>query len=307
MFLSIIIVNYKSPQLTIRCISSIKRTVSKNTEYEIIVVDNNSEDNSENIVKQNFADIQWINNKKNEGFGRANNIGASISKGKYLLLLNSDMILQENTIEACLNEIEKKPEIGVLGCKLVNEDGSFQKSYFTVARFRDLLDRNIVFNYFIKESEKKIEALMGSFMMFPKYVFNEVGGFDPDFFMYSEELELCHRISKNGYKICYFDKVSAIHKHGGSISDKSWGYKQRYLSNALLYYKVRGLFGYLLYHKLFLLNTFTNFFSMWFLDKNYRRDFWQQQKAYFSNFGYYFLIPFLYKRKSGCGERILKA
>ncbi|MBS4014676.1 MAG: glycosyltransferase family 2 protein [Bacteroidetes bacterium] len=290
--LSVIIINYKTPDLLLRCINSIK--LPKSIPNEIIVIDNASNDDSKQIVTNQFPNIIWIQNPINEGFGRANNIGVSIAKGEYLLLLNSDMILQENTILCCLQEVKKHPQIGVLGCKLLNEDGSFQKSMFSVASFRKLIDQNLIFNYFLPLKKEKEDAVMGSFMMIPKKVFQEVGGFDPDFFMYSEELELCHRISKAGYKIYYFDKATAIHKHGGSISNKSWGNKQRYLSNALLFYKVRGLFGYLLYHKLFIGNAVTNFFAMWLLDKEYRKSFYKEQKYYFSNFVYYLKIPFLY-------------
>jgi GT2 family glycosyltransferase len=302
--LSIIIINFKTPSLTMRCIDSIK--LSKSISNEIIIVDNDSKDNSKQLVKGKFPNIKWIQNNTNEGFGRANNIGASVAKGKYLLLLNSDMILEENTIEECIKEIENKPNVGVLGCNLLNEDGSHQKSIFSVASFRKLIDQNLIFNYFFPSKKEKADAVMGSFMMIPKKVFDEIGGFDPDFFMYSEELELCHRIRKAGYKIHYFDKVTAIHKHGGSIANQSWGYKQRYLSNALLFYKVRGFWGYLYYHNLFIFNTISNFFAMWLLDKEYRNSFFKEQKYYFSNFVYYLKIPFLFSRKTGDGKRLLK-
>jgi GT2 family glycosyltransferase len=274
---------------------------------EILVVDNASNDGSKEIITAAYPMVKWIQNKNNEGFGRANNLGISNATGRYVLLLNSDMIVQQGGLAACLAEMEKRPDVGVLGCRLVNEDGSFQKSTYTVAGFRGLLDLNLVFNKFVEPAKPRIEAVQGSFMLLPRRVMDEVGGFDPDFFMYSEELDLCRRIAKKGYKIHYFDKVSAIHKHGGSITNPSWSLKQRYLSNALLYYKVRGLAGYLLYHFLFLLNTATNFFAMWLLDKNYRLGYLQIQKAYLSNFVQYLKIPFLYTRKPGNGKRILRA
>ena len=305
-FLSIIIVNFKTSDLVISCLKSIFNN-DLSVPFEVIIIDNFSQDNISETLKKEFPSVNLIFNNKNEGFGRANNLGFFFSKGKYILFLNPDMIILPGTIEACLNEIERNNYIGVLGCKLINEDGSFQKSTYTIARFRDLLDLNLVFNYFIKAAKPKVEAVQGSFMLIPRKVLDEVGGFDPDFFMYSEELELCHRIAKKGYKIHYFEQVAAIHKHGGSITNKAWGWKQRYLSNALLYYKVRGFLGYFLYHFLFLLNTANNFFAMWLLDKSYRDDYWKIQKAYFSNFGHYLKIPFLYGRKPGNGKRMLRA
>ena len=273
----------------------------------MIVINNVPKEDKEIEFARFVEKIWWLNNITNSGFGQANNIGFAMAEGQYILLLNSDMVIPCGTIEASIIELEKEKKIGALGCKLVNEDGSFQKSTNSIARFRGLLDLNLVFNYFIKPGKPRVEAVQGSFMLMPQKVLQEVGGFDPDFFMYSEELELCHRIAKKGYKIHYFEQVAAIHKHGGSITNKGWGLKQRYLSNALLYYKVRGIFGYFLYHLLFLLNTGTNFFAMWLLDKNYRNGYWQIQKAYFSNFTHYLKIPFLYGRKPGNGKRMLRA
>jgi|LSQX01.2.fsa_nt_gb GT2 family glycosyltransferase len=304
--ISIIIVNYKTPDLVIRCLESIFEN-PPSLRFEIVIVDNGSQDGSFEKISQDFPSVKWFQNERNVGFGRANNLGISISTGKYVLLLNSDMIVTPRTIESCLNEIENKPEVGVLSCKLVNEDGSFQKSTYSVASFRKLLDQNLFINKLWPMGKEPVEAVQGSFMLIPRKVLDEVGGFDPDFFLYSEEIELCHRIAKAGYSIHYFDNVSAIHKHGGSITNNSWGLKQRYLSNALLYFKVRGVFGYLLYHCLFLLNTITNFFAKWLLDKNYRKGYGQIQKAYFINFTHYLKIPFLYGRKPGNGKRILRA
>jgi len=305
MTLSIIIINYKTPQLTCRCIESVLQ--GGLNDMEILVVDNASNDGSKEIITAAYPMVKWIQNKNNEGFGRANNLGILNATGRFVLLLNSDMIVPEGVLEACLAEMGNRPNVGVLGCKLVNEDGSFQKSTYSVARFRDLLDLNLVFNNLVKTARHRIEAVQGSFMLMLRSVMDEVGGFDPDFFMYSEELDLCRRIAKKGYKIHYFDKVSAVHKQGGSITNQTWSLKQRYLSNALLYYKVRGLTGYLLYHFLFLLNTATNFFAMWLLDKDYRLGYFQIQKAYLSNFVQYLKIPFLYTRKPGDGKRMLRA
>ena len=304
--ISIVIVNFKTPDLVIRCLSSLFEEPVSGTS-EILLVDNASQDNSYEAITASFPSVNWVQNDHNDGFGRANNLGISKSTGEYVLLLNSDMMVPPGTIEACLNEIEKKPDVGVLGCRLVNEDGSFQKSTYSVASFRKLLDQNLFINKLWPMGKEQVDAVQGSFMLIPRKVLDEVGGFDPDFFMYSEELELCHRITKKGYKIHYFDKVSAIHKHGGSITNKAWGIKQGYLSNALLYYKVRGLFGYFLYHLLFLLNTVANGIAMWLLDKSYRKGYWQAQRAYFSNFGHYLKIPFLYGRKPGNGKRMLRA
>jgi GT2 family glycosyltransferase len=304
MVLSIIIVNYKTPDLTIGAIESIVNSAS--VLYEIIIIDNASDDDSEELIRSKYSDIIWIQNEKNEGFGRANNRGIQLARGKYILLLNPDVIILDETLSACIEKFENDLQLGIIGCKLINEDGTHQKSTYSVASLRKLLDQNLIINKFWPMRNEPVEAVMGSFMLLSRQIFEEVGGFDPDFFMYSEELDLCYRIAKKGYTIKYFEGASAIHKNGGSTSDKKWAMKQRYLSNALLFLKVRGYLGYFLYHFLFLLNSLTNFFVMWGLDNQWRRSYWKTQKYYFSNFGYYFIIPFLYSRNPGNGKRLLK-
>ena len=308
MELSIIIVNYKTPYLLLRCVESIYATTTL-SDFEIIVVDNASHDDSEKVITNRFPKIKWIQKKENDGFGRANNIGFRESIGDYLLFVNSDMILLPDTIDRCIIEIKKNPKIGVLGCKLFNEDGSIQKSkYSGNGSCFDILESNLVMDYMfsLNKKEKKIRALMGSFMLIPRGVLEIVGLFDPDYFMYSEEIDLCRRIEKSKFFLMYFDEVGAIHKHGGSSSNNVKANKQKYLSNALLQYKTRGIINYLFYHQIFVFNSITNFIAMWLLAKNYRKAFWQQQLYYFSNVFFYLTIPFLYSRKTGNGKRLLR-
>jgi GT2 family glycosyltransferase len=306
MKLSIIIVNYKTPNLTLRCLSSI---YSSNVfcEFEIIIIDNCSNDNSEQLIMSIYPNIIWINNNNNEGFGRANNLAARFAKGKYILLLNSDMLVLQKTIDECIIYLDENSNIGALGCKLLNEDGSLQKSfYYYAGDYMNVLKDNLVFDYIFKPKSKKIKAIMGAFMMMPLNIFNDAGGFDPDFFMYAEELDLCRRIAYKNYNIVYYDKITAIHKHGGSSNGSDWTYKQNYLSNALLYLKVKGIKGYFIYHFLMNVNLYTNMLLIWKMDRNYRKDFWQHQNYYFSNFVNYLKIPFLYSKSMGNGKRLLK-
>lgn len=305
--LSVIIVNYKTPDLVIRCINSIYKTFSLNS-LEIIVIDNCSGDDSENKTCTLFPKIIWINNNSNEGFGRANNLGASKAKADFLLFLNSDMIVLDDTINDCLRHIQEESNIGVLGCKLMNEDGSHQKSiYHYVGDYMGVLQTNLIVDYFYKSKAKEIKAVMGAFMLIPKKVFDEAKGFDPDFFMYAEELDLCRRIKKLGYKITYTEKAIAIHKHGGSSEGSNWSFRQNFLSNALLYLKVRGYVGYFIYHFLMTSTFLMNLALLWKMNKKYRIDFWKIHSYYFSNFVNYIKIPFLYSKLIGNGKRILKA
>lgn len=305
MQLSIIIVNYKTPELTLRCVERVVATISETKDYEIIIVDNHSEDNSEELIVGRFPQVIWINNPVNEGFGRANNLAIRRAKGDYLLLLNSDVEVLPGTIDKSLGYIQTNITIGVLGCKLLNEDGSEQKSLFAIASFRQLLNQNLFIDKFFRLKDKANYAIMGSFMLIPQRVMEEVEGFDPDFFMYSEELELCYRILKKGFIIEQWDVAKAIHAHGAS-SDSYWSTLQKVLSTGLLYFKVHGFMGYLAYHTIWFFNGLTNFFLMWWLDAVYRKSYFLEQKAYFANTFNYFTIPFLFNRNKGNGKRMLK-
>lgn len=293
MQLSIIIVHYKTLDLTQRCLESL--SASLNDEMEVIIVDNNSQDGAEKVIKTVFPSVKWITNTTNEGFGRANNVGATEAKGEFLLLLNSDMLIPEGSIEYCLEKIKKDTTIGALGCKILNEDKSVQRSrFYNVANYKDILHTNLIYDKFFQPKRGDLDAILGAFMLIPTVAFRKIKGFDPDFFMYSEELELCYRLRTGGYRIVYSKEVYVIHKHGGSTNDSKWSLKQKNVSNALLYKKTKGTAGYLLFNALFVLNSLSNFFVMWFIDENYRKGYWKQQRLYLYTLRYFFLIIFNY-------------
>ena len=305
--ISFIIVNYRTPLLTKDCIASIYALNCK-CSYEIIVVDNFSCDDSYTLVTKDFKNIQWIDSQDNLGFGRANNLAVSKAKGEYILLVNSDVVFTENSIDYYLDCLKKDSTIGVLGCKLLNEDRTLQKStYYDVGQFKSILKYNIVFDYLFSYKPRELDAVMGAFMLMKRSVFNESGGFDPDFFMYAEELELCKRIKKRGYTIVYNDKYSAVHKIGGSSDGMNWTGRQNWLSNALLFLKIRGYLGYFIYHILWGLNFSMNFFILWKMSKEYRIDYRKSLSLYFFNWLTYWTIPFTFTRKLGTGKKLLKS
>jgi len=164
----------------------------------------------------------------------------------------------------------------------------------------------IVNNFKLNNKNQGIKAFMGCYMLIPKAVIERCGMFDPDFFMYSEEIDLCRRITKMNYKLFFYTELNAIHLFGGSTTDNQWANHQKLLSNALLHLKSGGIFNYLLYHFIWHINLISNFFAMWLLDKDYRKNFFAEQKYYFSNFAYYITIPFLYTKKPGNGKRLLR-
>lgn len=304
--LSIIIINYKTPDLTIRCIESVYATTKCN--FEIIVVDNASCDDSKDRIYSQFPQVVWIQNEENVGFGRANNIGVANARGSYLLLLNSDMVVTENAIDHCLVVVKNNATIGVLGCKLVNEDGSLQNSvYHDVVSYKSLMNQNVVFVKIFGEKSyrDKIVAIMGSFMIVSKELYKEIGGFDPDFFMYFEEIDMCRRIIEKGYSINYDDAVYAYHKHGASSPNNKKRLRQVYASQMLMVFKHKGFFGYLLYNLLLVNNLALNAVVSLFR-KQYRKGVKDVFNAYICNVLENISIPFLYRRKMGNGKRMLK-
>lgn len=306
--LSIIIVNYRTPDLTTRCIESIYATTR--CCFEIIVVDNASGDDSKERICAAFPDVIWVQNNANEGFGRANNLGVQHAKGEYLLLLNSDMVMQESTIDFCLEQIKKDDRIAAYTCKLLNIDGSTQNNLSKdIVDLKRNLNNNIVFVKIFGEvpvKVTKIRAIMGAFMLMRKSVFWEFGGFDPDFFMYFEEIDLCRRMLESGKY--YFDHtaaVSAIHKHEGSSTGKLWNRRQRILSESLMVYKMYGYSGFAFYHFIQFNTVISNLIVSIFI-KKYRETSLLHFKAYMKNFPKNIVLPLCYSRKMGTGKRLLK-
>lgn len=303
--LSIIIVHYKTPALLLHCLECVTTTIGK-IDHEIIVVDNHSEDNSELLIVKQFPATIWLQLASNEGFGRANNAGFKIANGEYLLLLNADAFVLANSISKSLNRIEQDPKIGILGCMLLNEDGSTQKStYSYFADYADILKENLLLSRLIAFNRSKVKGLMGAFILIPKAKFQTIGGFDEDFFMYFEELDLCRRMTEEGYKLEYFQEAKVIHAQGGSTGNGRWAGKQAFLSHALLYYKMKGFMGYMLFHLLFIVNAAVNFLFLWRMNARYRANFYLNNTCYFSNYPRYFSIPFRFKRQPSSSANML--
>ncbi len=238
---SIIIVNFNTLKITTECINSINN-FTKGINYEIIVVDNNSTEKPDQI--ETLPNTQLIKNKVNEGFGRANNIGMTVSRGSFILLLNSDCILEDNAIEASLKKFidlknGKTPNIGVLGAKLTNQDGSQNTSYFfnRISLFSLFLNNSIILKRFKRnytsaklKNDTQVDAVSGAFMFLSKEVFEKTKGFDPDFFLYSEETEWCFNRITPHYSIIYTPHIKVTHLVGGS----SKGIKDKIISQSIL-------------------------------------------------------------------------
>lgn len=232
MNLSIIIVNYKNYNLTKKCINSVINSIKENV--EIIIVDNNSPNESYNELFNSFKEYEFIKiikNEKNSGFGDANNIAVSSAKGKYILFLNPDIIVKENAILNMYEKYISDTSIGILSCKLLNEDLSLQYSCRRIIKFREfIIARTPLNKLFLKkyinkiqskylmldynhETEVAVDWVMGSCIMIKKDLFEEVGGFSKEYFMYFEDVDLCWKINKIGKKVLYYPQCSVIHLH----------------------------------------------------------------------------------------------
>jgi hypothetical protein len=240
--ISVIIVNYNVKELLEQSINSIF-SASSNLNVEIIVVDNNSFDGSVEFLKQKFPDkpqLKIIESPINLGFAKANNLGAKAATGEYFLILNPDTILQEDTLEKSLQFYKSTSNIGAMTCKLILPNGKLdlacRRSFPTpsVAVYR-ILGLSRLFpgsrtfgkynlTYLDENSTYEVDAIVGAFMLIKRDVYEKVNGFDEDYFMYGEDLDLCFRIKKAGFKIYYYPDTSIIHYKGESTKKSSISY-----------------------------------------------------------------------------------
>ncbi len=234
--LSVIIVNYNVKEFLLNSLDSITKA-AKNISIEVIVVDNNSDDGSIEALKEKYPGVVLIENKTNVGFGRANNQALQIAKGNYFLLLNPDTIVREDTFEKMIKFFKTNSEIGVAGCKVLNPDGSLQlacrrgfpgpwTSFTKVMGLSSLFPKSRFFarynlTYLDENETYEVDAVSGAFLMLKKEAYNKIGGFDPQFFMYGEDLDLCFRVQKAGFKVYYFHETEIIHYKGESTKRSS--------------------------------------------------------------------------------------
>lgn len=237
MDLSIIIVNYNVKEFLQNLLHSIDKA-SKNLSTEIFIVDNASDDGSIELIKNKFPDVNLIENDTNLGFGKANNIALEKAKGEFILLINPDTIVAENTLQKSIDFLKKNKDAGLVGCKILNPDGTLQlacrrsfpgpwTSFCKVTGLSNLFPSSKLFaRYnltFLDENQTyEVDAISGSFMMMKRDVYEKVGGFDEQFFMYGEDLDLCYRIQKAGYKVYYLHTTQIIHYKGESTKRSSF-------------------------------------------------------------------------------------
>jgi len=252
MELSIIIVNWNTKDLLGNCLDSI----AKNTDgisKEIFVVDNNSTDGSQVFVKENYPDVNLIKNTENLGFSKANNIALRKAAGKYILLLNSDTVVEPLAVSLMMDFLEKHPEAGMAGPKLLNTDGTVQLAcrrsipnpkvaFYRITGLSKILPNNKEFakyNLTFKSTEElqEVEAISGACMMIKKKAMDEIGLLDEDFFMYGEDLDWCYRLGKKGWKIYYIPNARVIHRHRASSKKRRFKSIWNFYQAMYIFYK----------------------------------------------------------------------
>ena len=250
MQLSIIIVNYNVKYFTEQCLYSVERAC-KNLQAEIIVVDNCSTDNSRIYLSAKFIKVQFIWNKENLGFSKANNIGLQRASGAHTLFLNPDTIIPEDCLDKCLSFYCGQTAIGAMGIRMIDGTGNFLKeskrsfpslstSFFKLSGLASVFPRSALFaRYYLgnlpDNINQPVPVLSGAFMMAETALLKKMQGFDEAFFMYGEDIDLSYRIQKAGYKNYYFSESMILHFKGESTKKASLKYVG-------LFYGAMGLF-----------------------------------------------------------------
>ena len=234
--LSITIVNYNTKDLLRQCIKSIFEN-TKDISYEIIVVDNASIDGSVEMLQTEFVGIKVIQNKENLFFTRAHNQALRISNGRYLMILNSDTIILENTFDKMVRFMDEHSEAGACGPKLLNADFSLQKSVAQFPTFPNNYIKKQRF-YFDLELNKTIEvdSVGGSCIILKREVVEKVGLLDEKFLAYWEEIDWCKRIVDAGYKVYYFPEAQLVHFWQVTMSKLGKEKKEKIFYNSMVYY-----------------------------------------------------------------------
>jgi len=248
--LSIVIVNYNVKEFLTQCLESIYRSKTEYT-FEVIVVDNASADSGESRILKAFPEVRWIANTENIGFGRANNQGFEAAKGTYTLILNPDTVVQEDTLEVCIDYLKSHPEVGGLGIKGIDGTGQFlpeskrglptpMTALWKITGLSRIFTKSSFFaryhmGHLDPDGNHKVDILVGCFMMVPTALLREVGGFDPRYFMYGEDIDLSYELLKTGHENHYISDSQIVHYKGESTKRGSLNYVKMFYQAMIIF------------------------------------------------------------------------
>ena len=232
MDLTVIIVNYKVRDFLGSALTSVQQAL-RGIDGEVIVVDNASDDGSVEMVRGKFPAVRVIANRRNLGFAAANNLALRESRGRFLLLLNPDTVVQEDTFQTIVRFLDEHRDAGLAGCKILNPDGTLQPAcrrsfptpwvaFTKVSGLSTLYPRSRIFGrynlgYMDPDRTYEVDAISGSFMALRREVYEQVGGLDEEYFMYGEDLDWCFKIKRAGWKVYYVSETRIIHYKGESV------------------------------------------------------------------------------------------
>ncbi|GIZ10030.1 glycosyltransferase family 2 protein [Flavobacterium sp. UMI-01] len=251
MQLSVIILNYNVRYFLELCVSSVQAALN-GIDAEIIVVDNNSTDDSCIMMKAQFSNVNLIENKENSGFPKGNNIGVAQAKGKYICILNPDTVVAEDTFVNVLAFAERQKNLGIVGVKLIDGAGNFLPeskrgiptpwvAFTKITALYKLFPQTVWFDSYyaghLEENQTgKVEILVGAFMVMERQLYLDVGGFDEDCFMYSDDIDLSYRVLQRGKTNYYFHETTVIHYKGESTI-KDGTYMKRFQEAMNFFYR----------------------------------------------------------------------
>ncbi len=250
--ISVVIVSYRTPELVCECVHSVRRSAGR-FNVQIVIVDNDSQDGTVDLLRQRLPRETIIASPENGGFARGNELGFRQAVGRRILLLNPDAEVHAETLRNAVAALDADPRIGVIGAKVRLPDGRYQSS---MIRFYSL--RALLFSIFLPvglgrrlawagdtryasrdpDRPQDVDAVAGGFMLIRREVLEQVGGLDPRFFMYGEEVEWCHRIRRAGWRIVYRPDVTMLHHGGASTSHRTVWKAREMMRGQLLYFAI---------------------------------------------------------------------
>jgi len=238
MDLSIVILNYKTKGLVKQCIRNVKVATS-DLDYEIIVVDNGSNDGIEEMISENFPEVKFVQTGKNLGFAAGNNAGIKKSQGDYIMLLTPDVTVLNHSIEKMVRFMKDNSQVGIAGPKLINPDGSYQISCRTFQTPRIILYRRTplgklpfakreldkhLMKDFDHSINKEVDWVMGACMIVNRQSMEKVGLLDERFFFYVEDMDWCRRFWMNEFKVYYIADAEMVHLYERASANDPWGF-----------------------------------------------------------------------------------
>ncbi|HER07280.1 MAG TPA: glycosyltransferase family 2 protein, partial [Bacteroides sp.] len=250
MDLSVVIVNYNVKHFLEQCLHSVRRAM-EGLEGEVFVVDNNSVDGSVSEIRHKFPEAEIIENNENVGFSRANNQAIRKARGRYVLLLNPDTVVEEDTFRKCVEFMDSHPDAGALGVKMIDGKGEFlpeskrslptpEVSFYKMFGLSSLFPRSRRFGkyhlgYLDRDEIHRVDVLAGAFMFIRRETLDKTGLLDESFFMYGEDIDLSYRITRAGYKNYYFPETTIIHYKGESTRKGSLNYVRMFYQAMIIF------------------------------------------------------------------------